>query len=100
MTAVIVFDADPARHAHINSSWWSGFLERHLDPVEGALRETLDVNVSVVGVVFPTMDPHERRTVARWMRASIDADTAASLLEGPSLEHITGIRAELAALIP
>ncbi|WP_306367756.1 hypothetical protein [Nocardiopsis sp. CC223A] len=100
MTAVIMFDRDPERNTYINSSWWFGFLERHLDTARGELRDTLDANVSVVGIHFPTMAPRERRTIAQWMIASIDADIGSSLLSGKSLEHIADIRAKVSDLLP
>jgi hypothetical protein len=98
MTALITVGDDPGQDVYVNSSWWFEFLERHLEPVEGELRDTLDVYVSVVGVDFPSMAPDVRPVVARWLVEAIDADIEASLLAGQSLEHMANLRAKVLAL--
>lgn len=95
MTAMIAFGSDRVQDDFVNSSWWFGFLERHVEPEVGDLRRILDENVSVIGVNFSTMTAEERAVVAEWLADSIGADIAASLLTGQSLEHLTRLREKL-----
>ena len=98
MTAMIAFGSDRVQDDYVNSSWWFDFLERHVEAETGDLRRILDENVSVIGVNFSTMTVEEQSTVADWLANAIGADIAASLIEGQSLEHLTSLRAKLAAL--
>lgn len=95
MTALITVE-DGAGQLYVNSSRWFELLERHLEPVDGKLRDTLDEHVSVVGVDFTSMGTDVRPVVARWLVGAIDADIEASLLTGQSLEHMADLRARVA----
>jgi hypothetical protein len=95
MTALIAFGSDRVQDDYVNSSWWFGFLERHVEPEAGDLRWILDENISVIGVNFSTMTAEERGVVADWLANAIGADIAASLVTGQSLEHLTRLRAKL-----
>lgn len=98
MTALITVE-DDAGQVYVNSSRWFELLERHLEPVEGELRDTLDEHVSVVGVDFSSMGTDVRPLVARWLVKAIDADVEALLLTGQSLEHMADLRAKVATLL-
>ena len=98
MTVLIVFGDDRATDDYVSSSWWFEFLERHLEPVTGDLRDVLEDNVSVVGVNFTTMEADERSIVAGWLVGALDADLRDEELSGRSRDHLTAVRAKLAAL--
>jgi hypothetical protein len=98
MTALIAFGSDRLKDDYVNSSWWFEFLERHVEPEAGDLRRILDENVSVIGVNFSTMTTEERAIVADWLVDAIGADIGASRVTGQSLDHLTALRAKVAAV--
>lgn len=98
MSALVVVTDDSSTDWYANTSWWTGFLELHLEPVVGQVRAVLEKYVSVVGVDFTQMDDGDPAIVGSWLHGAIGAEIE-SEMSPESRRHLSDLRERLAALV-